>query len=416
MPVITDLPIWTENGYEIRTQGNVGTTPTNYTYNGSMQSYIFRNDGEGSITLTISGIAVTVVSGEMVTGGALSSFTVVASTGTASWTMRAFELAAQQNTSSGTGTSGLLTFQNAATALGNGTEIDVSAYTTLTVRVSISATATVQFEESVDGTNWTNIVGRTPAGGFNLNTQNLAGSGEFTFAIAGFKFMRFRISAYTSGTVTVTGYASGGASPNFNGVISQFGNVDTNGATNYLQGVGAYNLLYDGSNWSRRRSVVDGLTTGIAASHNLLYGGTVYQRQSSASNIPDGTAGAVMGGSASFGFMGTGFDRVRFGKVYKWMEYITLPTGTASTVWTPAAGKKFRLMGVQISTSAAAQVHLRDGAGGTRFHSQRTGGADTKDFNFGNGYLSAAANNVLEILNSTGSSVDVWVTAWGTEE
>jgi hypothetical protein len=44
------------------------------------------------------------------------------------------------------------------------------------------------------------------------------------------------------------------------------------------------------------------------------------------------------------------------------------------------------------------------------------GGVDTKDFSFGNGYLSSAANNVLNVYNNTGSQVAVDVVVWGTEE
>jgi hypothetical protein len=121
--------------------------------------------------------------------------------------------------------------------------------------------------------------------------------------------------------------------------------------------------------------------------------------------------------NANLGFNGSTFDRIRVGKVYKYIEYLNLPNATATTVWTPASGKKFRLMGVSISVSGTnAAVHLRDGAGGTVFHTARAAGTDTKDFSFGNGYLSTTANNVLEIYNLTGGTINVHVTAWGTEE
>jgi hypothetical protein len=46
----------------------------------------------------------------------------------------------------------------------------------------------------------------------------------------------------------------------------------------------------------------------------------------------------------------------------------------------------------------------------------QTSAADTRVYNFDQGFLSNAANNVLEILNSSGATVDVRATAWGTEE
>ena len=102
--------------------------------------------------------------------------------------------------------------------------------------------------------------------------------------------------------------------------------------------------------------------------------------------------------------------------MYKYVEYLNLPNVTATTVWTPAAGKKFRLMGVQISSGASGSLYLRDGVGGTAFHAYQSVGKDTKDFSFGNGYLSGLVDRVLEIYNGSGSTVSVWVTAWGTEE
>lgn len=78
-----------------------------------------------------------------------------------------------------------------------------------------------------------------------------------------------------------------------------------------------------------------------------------------------------------------------------------------TTVWTPTAGKKFNLMRGTISiagTAAAAtpvRLRLTDGAGGTvlaefRFALDTTLKGDTQiPFDFGNGELSAAADNLL---------------------
>lgn len=284
-----------------------------------------------------------------------------------------------------TNLSALLTLQNAATGLGDGTVIDVGGYAALSLQITITGTATVTFEVSTDGTNYNVTSGKFVK---TSSTSTIATATDMmVFTFSGAKFFKARISAYTSGTITVQGYASQLPYVQIDDMYAA-GSVDTNSASTRMPLVSNYNLLFDGTNWIRQRS---------------------------ASASADGaTAGAAM--NAMYGFAGTSFDRQRVGKTYKWIEFLTLANNTATTIWTPTAGRRFRLMGVQISTSAAATVHLRDGAGGTRFHSQRTGGADTKDFNFGNGYLSAAANNVLEILNSTGSSIDVWVTAWGTEE
>jgi hypothetical protein len=345
-----------------------------------------------------------------------------------------------------TNMSGLLTFQSGAVAIGNGTPQDVSGYATLSLDVVISATATVTFEVSNDGTNYTSIPYMTTSGS---NSSLASTARNLRFSVSGSKWFRARVSAFTSGTVDVIGYAS-----TTNNVvpttIGTFGNSDSNSASQAgLMGVGGFNLLYDGTNWVRQRSTnttdglanqsnlsstagflmgfngttwdrvrtaADGMTTGVLATQNVLWSGTAYNRQSAASNIGDGHGGAAASPSVNYLWNGTNFDRLRAGKVYKYIEYLNLTDNTATTVWTPASGKKFRLMAVQISSSGASLLHLRDGAGGTVFHTQRTAGIDSKYFEFGNGYLSAAANNVLEILNKSTATINVWVTAWGTEE
>jgi hypothetical protein len=130
---------------------------------------------------------------------------------------------------------------------------------------------------------------------------------------------------------------------------------------------------------------------------------------------------------AVYNFISAAPDLVRTPTVFKSVQ---CNTAAATAVWTPAAGKKFRLMGGVITTSgwlaAAAEtiVTLLDQAG-----------AITLAFNFvlpaaatalsacipfdlkPNGYLSAAANNVLNATlsgNLTGGHI--MVSVWGTEE
>lgn len=91
MPAITDLPVWVNDLLMIHTQGTATTTPTSYTYNGTMNNYIFRNDGSASITLNVNSVNTTVTAGETVTGGSLSSFSVTASSGSIPFTIRALD-------------------------------------------------------------------------------------------------------------------------------------------------------------------------------------------------------------------------------------------------------------------------------------------------------------------------------------
>ena len=136
MPAITDLPIRKDTGYEIYSQGTATTTPATYTYPGTMTNYIFRNDGSVNATLTVNGVSTTVASGDCAIGTSMSSFTITASSGTISWTMRAYDLIAVpingsfSITPSGTQTINndvvSATMQNAATAIGNGTVLNTT--------------------------------------------------------------------------------------------------------------------------------------------------------------------------------------------------------------------------------------------------------------------------------------------------
>ena len=74
----------------------------------------------------------------------------------------------------------------------------------------------------------------------------------------------------------------------------------------------------------------------------------------------------------------------------------TLITGE-TTIWTPGAGKKFRLMGFVITQGVlTGNVTLRDNtAGATILVIPATPVGQAPPFDLGNGILSAVANNVL---------------------
>jgi len=348
----------------------------------------------------------------------------------------------------GGGISSLLTLQSGATGLSDGTAIEVGSYSTLVLYINISATATVTFEVSVDGTNYVTIIGKFVQTASTASVTTTTAT--MLFGVSGYKFFRARVSAYTSGTVDVSGYASSAAINPYQDLYAM-GSTDSNSASTRAPLVNAYNMLYDGTSWVRQRSAstsADGATTGVPMSGLYGFNGTNFDRlrtSGTGSNagilrvIPYSTGGNTpdiagisadtfsAGGSRGMGALGFNFgyapsssgdywERIRTSKVFKYIEYLNLADNTATTVWTPATGRKFRLLGVQISASAASILHLRDGAGGTIFHTQRTAGIDSKYFYFGNGYLSSTANNVLEILNKSAATINVWVTCYGTEE
>jgi hypothetical protein len=105
----------------------------------------------------------------------------------------------------------------------------------------------------------------------------------------------------------------------------------------------------------------------------------------------------------------------RMPAVFKDLSAVSV--NTIATLWTPATGKKFRLMGGTISSSAAVNVLFEDNAaaaGNFLFRTPKLLVDTPFTFDLGNGLLSAAANNVLK---GTGSgSASITGTVWGTEE
>lgn len=105
-------------------------------------------------------------------------------------------------------TSGQLqTLQNAAAATGNGTPLntmDKRGY--LSVLVSGTFVGTVTFEGTVDGTNWFAVGLKTWADGAAVTTATAAGQFKLPLDLLISKF-RARVSAYTSGAITVVAYS-----------------------------------------------------------------------------------------------------------------------------------------------------------------------------------------------------------------
>ena len=101
------------------------------------------------------------------------------------------------------------TFQSAAAATGNGTAMDVDGLSLVGLQITGTFSATVTIEGSVDGTNYVAIRS------LNLNTGAVASAptaaGVFQVPVSGLAKLRARVSAYTSGTVTVTGRGVFGA-------------------------------------------------------------------------------------------------------------------------------------------------------------------------------------------------------------
>lgn len=108
-----------------------------------------------------------------------------------------------------------------------------------------------------------------------------------------------------------------------------------------------------------------------------------------------------------------GWNRLRAADTRKDLSAVAI--GSIATVWTPASGKKVRLMGGMISVSAAASVLFEDNAQGTTVFRTPKLATDTPyNFDLGQGVLLSAANNVLKATSS--ASANITGTLYGIEE
>ena len=110
---------------------------------------------------------------------------------------------------------------------------------------------------------------------------------------------------------------------------------------------------------------------------------------------------------------GVDFTRLRTPVVFK--PFNGTAINPAAAIWTPAAGKRFRLMGYHLVSSVAGNIQLKDGAGGTLIAvAPSAAGGPGMLVQLGNGILSAAINNVLEALGPAAATLSGIV--FGTEE
>lgn len=108
------------------------------------------------------------------------------------------------------GTYRAITMQDAVVAQGNGTAIQVcdktnGSLSTVSLYVSIANTATVTFEGTIDGTTWFSVLGTNITSG--ATAASTTSSAAFRFTVLGLLKFRARVSAWTSGAVTVEAIA-----------------------------------------------------------------------------------------------------------------------------------------------------------------------------------------------------------------
>lgn len=93
-----------------------------------------------------------------------------------------------------------VTLQSAAAATGNGVVLACNNYETIAVQVNGTFVGTVSFEGSIDGVNFYAVPFINSAG---TNATTATATGIFLSAADGYSSFRARVSAYTSGSITV---------------------------------------------------------------------------------------------------------------------------------------------------------------------------------------------------------------------
>ena len=102
---------------------------------------------------------------------------------------------------------------------------------------------------------------------------------------------------------------------------------------------------------------------------------------------------------------------------FKMIDAVAITAGTPATVWTPTSGKKVRLLGWVLSSSAAAAMEFQDsGAAGTVIaQSPQLAAAGTHSApSLGEGLILAAADNTLNLDVTSNATVSGMV--FGVEE
>jgi len=163
----------------------------------------------------------------------------------------------------------------------------------------------------------------------------------------------------------------------------------------------------------------NGAPDGAALALLAVFNGTTFDRARGAADNADGVASIALGLQRMLGmgmmYNGASWDRTRTPNVFKTLNAVVITSET--TIWTPAAGKKFRLMGFLLTQGAlTGAVTLKDNTGGSTILiiPQTTIGVAIASPPMGNGILSAVANNVLTAIGATAETLTGFV--FGTEE
>lgn len=256
------------------------------------------------------------------------------------------------------------TLQNAATTDGNGTTFDITGMATVVVTVNPTAyTGTVTFKASQDGTNFDNILGTqlgtTPVASSVANpgsTKSL-----WVFQTAG--LTKFRGILSSSGGTSITVTASASPMPNAVPVGSTIGTA----------------VIQANSGQSTTA------TSDAATAANILL-------------------------AAKGVYNGATIDRERTITKFVPLQAVAITHTSPVDVYTPTAGKKFRILGYQLSSTIASAIQFEDGTGSEVLRTPVLAAAGVVSAGpMGNGILSGAANTHIFLDATVTTNVSGWI-------
>lgn len=186
------------------------------------------------------------------------------------------------------------------------------------------------------------------------------------------------------------------------------------GSTNPVKGGAKYNstkpTYTDGQRTDFQSGTRGALIVQLAAADSTSGLGTSATLGDGGSN----TQSYIATENFNYQFNGATWDRLRTPKVFTSLNAVSVASEV--TIWTPTAGKKFRLMGFCITQGTlAGNITLKDNTAGTTILIIPAAVVQTPlVVSLGNGILSAAANNVLTATGSATETISGFV--YGTEE
>lgn len=279
--------------------------------------------------------------------------------------------------------------------------VETSIYRYGSIQLSGTWVGTLTIQGSNDNTNWNTVTVSNLGSTSQQFATSLTANGVYGFPIA-FRYLRARTTAWTSGTVTATGELY--SLPVFPAALGAA--VGANSATGSPVPANAHYmgmLGQDGNLIGLRSSEVDNVTVGSLRTNTYLYDGTKSDRARTLSKIKNIYANSL-GNTA---------------------------------LWTPAAGKRFRILGCRVSATAniaaasggVLDVRLYDGPStsiglshslycpATAVTTTPGSAYDSGWMDLRNGYLSTAVDTVLNVnLSVALTAGGIQTIVVGTEE